>query len=48
MANEAKEKAPPSGEKERPSRLFLVLALIGLGLLVLATDWALKLILPAR
>jgi hypothetical protein len=33
---------------ERPSRLFMVLALVGLGLLVLLTDWVLKLILPAH
>lgn len=39
---EEQEKGP------RPSRLFMVLALIGLGLLVLVTDWVVKLILPAR
>ncbi|HLO02993.1 MAG TPA: hypothetical protein VK191_07795 [Symbiobacteriaceae bacterium] len=46
MADEEKES--PVGDEGRPSRLFLVLAFMGLGLLVLVTDWVMKLILPAR
>lgn len=39
--------AEDENEKQQaPSRLFLVLALVGLGLLVLLTDWVMKLIMP--
>lgn len=40
MAQDENEK------RQAPSRLFLVLALVGLGLLVLLTDWVMGVILP--
>jgi hypothetical protein len=44
----AEEEKSPFEDKGRPSRLFTLLALVGLGLVVLLTDWVMKLILPAR
>lgn len=48
MATDENGTEKEQGREQAPSRLFILLALIGLGLLVLATDWVMKLIMPAR